>query len=351
MRFILWDKRSWVVHHADRYGEDSVRLAELSKGPYTPEHNSLFVQFDGPSRDLLWFGDLVEQRLFQRFDRASLHREEYRERWQRARQLGFSQGCFCDRPQILCLGDHWFREAHERGNELIFEFESVYRGILYGAALTMLALSNGSRVNELLQVSWSRERRVTRVETVVLLGEDGRPQIGADAQPLTKQVKLHFQHLLPKGAKTDEERQLFPLSREAMRLLGEIKTLLEETHGAIPTVAPSRTNTKREHLKPEQYLFQWDASPDGQVGALSAGDVGILVRFMLHGVDLSLYSSREADTGLRACAAPCDGNTCQALSPCPSRGHCLLLPSPPFPGADRPTPVTLRDFRVLHVDD
>src|SRR5258708_6256043 len=154
----------------------------------------------------------------------------------------------------------------------------------------MLALANGSRVNELLQVSWRRERRVTRVETVVLLGEDGRPQIGADAQPLTKQVKLHFQHLLPKGAKTDEERQLFPLSREAMRLLGEIKTLLEETHGAIPTVAPSRTNTKREHLKPEQYLFQWHASPDGQVGALSAGDVGILVRFLLHGVDLSLSS-------------------------------------------------------------
>jgi len=286
MRFILWDKRSWVVHHADRYGEESVRLAVLSKGPYTPEHNCLFVQFDGPFGDLLWFGDLVEQRLFQRFDRASLHREGYRERWQRARQLGFSQGCFCDRPKILWLGDHWFREALERGNELIFDFESLYRGILYGAALTMLALSNGSRLNELLQVSWSRERRVTRVETVMLLGDDGQSQIGEDGQPLMKQVKLHFQHLLPKGAKTDEERQLFPLSREAMRLLGEIKTLLEETHGAIPTVAPSRTNTKREHLKPEQYLFQWDASPDGEVGTLSAGDVGILVRFMLHGLDL-----------------------------------------------------------------
>src|SRR5258708_40367961 len=114
----------------------------------------------------------------------------------------------------------------------------------------MLALSNGSRVNELLQVSWSRERRVTRVETVGLLGEDGRPQIGADAQPLTKQAKLHFQHLLPKGAKTDEEPHLFPLSREAMRLLAQINSLLNESHGAIPTVAASRTNTTRAHLKP-----------------------------------------------------------------------------------------------------
>src|SRR5204862_7275660 len=116
----------------------------------------------------------------------------------------------------------------------------------------MLSHSNGSRMNELLQVSWDKKRRVTRTETVVLLGENGQPQIGSDGQPLTKEVKLHFQHLLPKGAKTEEERQLFPLSKEAMRLLGEIKTLLEETYEEIPAVRPARSNTKHEHLQSER---------------------------------------------------------------------------------------------------
>lgn len=32
------------------------------------------------------------------------------------------------------------------------------RGILFGTALALLALSNGSRVSELLQVSWNKER-------------------------------------------------------------------------------------------------------------------------------------------------------------------------------------------------
>jgi hypothetical protein len=76
-------------------------------------------------------------------------------------------------------------------------------------------------------------------------------------------------HLLPKGSKTEEERQLFPLSKESMRLIGEIKQLLEEAHGSIPTVHPSRSSTSYEHLKPEQYLFQWAATPDGIHGILS----------------------------------------------------------------------------------
>src|SRR5260221_10985603 len=97
---------------------------------------------------------------------------------------------------------------------MVFEPEALYRATLFGAALAMIALSNGSRVSELLQVSWNKERRITRTETVVILGENGLPLLGEDGRPMTKQVKIHLQHLLPKGAKTDEERQLFPLSKE-----------------------------------------------------------------------------------------------------------------------------------------
>jgi hypothetical protein len=286
MNFTLWNQRTWAVSHRDRYSYANGKLADISKRTFSQEQSYYFVQFNGKASDLLWFGEFVEHRLFQHFEKERLHLEGYQERWQMARRFGFSAGCVCSRPGLLSPGLQWLAEAAERGNELIFDYESLYRGILMGAALATLALSNGSRLSELLQVSWNKERRVTRTETVVLLGQDGQPQFGTDGKPLTKQVKLHFQHLLPKGAKTDEERQLFPLSRQALRLLGEVKTLLEETDGQIPVVAPSRSHTKREHLISERYLFQWDASADGHIGAFNTGDVGTLLRFMFHGLNL-----------------------------------------------------------------
>src|SRR5258707_5145286 len=152
---------------------------------------------------------------------------------------------------------------------MVFEPEALYRATLFGAALAMISLSNGSRVSELLQVSWNKERRVTRTEPVVVLGEDGRPLLREDGTPLTKQVKIHLQYLLPKGAKTEEERQLFPLSKEVMKLLAEIKATLEKVHGEIPVVRPTRSSSKYEHLKPERYFFQWSASPDGKSGLLA----------------------------------------------------------------------------------
>ena len=287
MPLILWNKSTWVLHHQDRYDRRSVRMARYGMEAYAPEHNTVFVQFDGPVVNCLWFGDLIERHLLRRFDANGLHLDGYQARWRYARQFGFSNGVECSRPGLLSPGDPWFSRSAERGEELVFEPESLSRGIVMGAALTTIALSNGSRMNELLQISFNKERRIVRTEEVPVLGQDGCPQFAEDGKPLLKQVKLHFQLLLPKGAKSDEERQLFPLSKEAVRLLGEVKGLLEQAHGEIPLVSPVRNNAKFEHLKPERYLFQWDASADGVVGALNTRDVQALLRFILHGLDLA----------------------------------------------------------------
>ena len=290
MKWVLWDKRTWVRHHAELYHKRSVADAEIGRASYLTGKNCFFLEFDGPASDLLWVGDLVEHRLLQKFTpwdtSISPEPESYQQRWEFTRRIGFTRGCECGPTGLLSSGDSWFASAAEHSQALIIEPESLYRGALFGSALAMLALSNGSRMNELLQVSWNKERRVTRTETVILQGEDGQAQMGDDGRPLTKEVKLHFQHLLPKGAKTEEERQLFPLSREAMRLLGEIKTLLEETHGEIPVVTPSRSNTKYGDLKPERYLFQWNAWPGEHQTTVSTRDVQNLIRFILYGLDL-----------------------------------------------------------------
>ena len=283
MHFTLWDKRNWVLHHPERFSESTRFAAKAGRDAYDQAHNGFFVQFDQAASDLLWFGDLVEQRVLQRFTQNNATTAEYQKRWRFARQLGFSNGCFCTRPGVLSPADYWFSDGALPG-DLLFEPEALYRGILYGAALATIALSNGSRVSELLQVSL--DRRITQAETIRVLGDDGQPVLGEDGHPMTKQVKMHLQHLLPKGSRTEEERQLFPLSHEALRLLGEIKKGLEEKHGSVPRVSPSKTSAKYEHLRPERYLFQWDASSDGKVGIFSLNDVQILLRFVLHGLDL-----------------------------------------------------------------
>lgn len=285
MHFVLWNKRTWALQHADRFKFHSTAWqAKKGLGAYSPELNTYFVQFVGDPADMLWFGDLLQHRAFQHFKKLRHPDEEYDKRWKWARRMGFTTGCYSTRPEVLACGDRWFSDNVHQDNDFLFEPESLYRGVLMAATLAMISLSNGSRVSELLQVSF--DRRITRTETVVVLDEQGRPCMRPDGLPQTKQMKIHLQHLLPKGAKTDEERQLYPLSKECMRLLGEIKALLVSVHGEIPVVHPSRSSLKYEQLQPERYFFQWAASADGKQGIFGIHDVQILLRFILHGLDL-----------------------------------------------------------------
>src|SRR5260370_7022006 len=285
MHFVLWDKRSWVLHHQNQFGVSTVQHAKAGTYSYSQEHHLFLVQFVGPPEDFLWFGDILQQRLFQRFTQHSSPSEEYHRRWQLAKALGFPEGCVCSRPGILDSADHWFSFCEHDG-DFLFEPQAISRGVLFGATLATIALTNGSRVSELLQVSWNPELRMTRTEKVKLLDDEGKPAFGPDGQPMIRQEKIHLQHLLPKGGKTDEERQLFPLSKEALRLMGEVKSALEEAYGEIPVVHPTRSSAKYEDLKPERYFFKWDSTQDVRLGIFLVIDVQGLLRFMLQGLTL-----------------------------------------------------------------
>src|SRR5579885_1535246 len=229
---------------------------------------------------LRWFGDLAEHRLLQQLNLHGPSDEAYQRRLAAARQVGASQGFSCSRPGLLTPSREegcWLTRVgfSVQPGELVFAPEQLYRGCLYGAALATIALTNGSRVNELLQVSL--DRRKSRTETLVVT-RDGKSE--------QRKTTLHLQHLLPKGARTDEERQYFLLSPHSVTLLGEILQLLVKEHGQVPIVHPPARGSKSEYLQPERYLFQWAASPDGQTGILDIKDTVILLRFLLHGLEL-----------------------------------------------------------------
>jgi hypothetical protein len=280
MEFLLWNRRTWTLAHRERFSKTTVRDAKTREGSYRPAIDGFFLQFTGEASNLLWFGDLVAGRLLQQLNLCGPSDRYYQDRLTHARLVGASQGFSCSRPGLLTPSretGYWLTRNGDvfPEGELYFDPEPLYLGCLYGVALATIALTNGSRVNELLQVSL--DRRKTRTE-IVTVTKDGKTE--------QRKTTLHLQHLLPKGARTDEERQYFLLSPQSVTLLGEILQHLMKQHGNVPVVHPPARGSKSEYLQPERYLFQWAASSDGQTGVLDIKDTVILLRFVLHGLEL-----------------------------------------------------------------
>jgi hypothetical protein len=260
LSFTLWDRVSWVREHPDRYCRAVRSSAKNHRLAYAPEHTLYFLQFHGKPEQLLWCGDIIRDG---RFGHTP---------------AGASSPLYFSVPRIGLLtpsrsDTQWFFFAWRPG-EMLFEPESLYRGVLYAAALASLALTNGSRVSELLQIS------ADRFETLVV-------DELKDQQPTGRKIGILVQKLLPKGFRQESERQFFLIGEMAARLLREIGQLLETTHGGtIPIVHPYG-NSKIEDLHPEPYLFQWNASADGRLGMLGDEDVRSLLRFLFHGLALT----------------------------------------------------------------
>jgi hypothetical protein len=281
VRCLLWDPASWVRAHPDRFSRTAQQLARTGRSTnpqtkdvlYGPQVRHYFVQFLGRAEDLLWFGDLVHDRLLTQLETHA--GPDTLRRRARARVLGARGGFAAHRPGLLTPAGTfggWLSRLPRRPDELLFEPESLYIGTLFGAALATLALSNAARASELLQVS--ADRFVTRVY---------EPQ--RDGRPTGERRVIVLQHLLAKGTRTEAERQLFPISPWALELLTEIGDRLRAAHGgAIPRVAPN--GSLKDYLQPERYLFQWGASADGRKGVIDLDDVSMLLRFVLHGLEL-----------------------------------------------------------------
>jgi len=253
----LWDRIHWTKKHSKHYSSTTLNEAEGQRNAYAPERNTCFLQYKGPPGDFLWIGDLLEKHLLERRSREAL---------------------VVSRPGLLspALSDaQWLRSVRSYSDAVLFEPESLYRGVLFATALATLSLTNGSRLSELLQVSASR------FETIVV--DELKNQ-----QPTGRKIGLCVQKLLPKGYTHESERQFFLISDMAVRHLKEIAELLQAAHGGrIPVVHPESSGSKADDLVPEPYFFQWGASQDGRLGHLCPRDVSDLLRFLFHGLVLT----------------------------------------------------------------
>ena len=253
----LWDRRHWTKRHAKHYSSFTLKEAEEGRNAYAPERNTCFLQYKGPPGDFLWIGDLIEKHLLERDSREAF---------------------IVNRPGLLSPAQsdaQWLLFVRSYSDAVLFEPESLYRGVLFATALATLSLTNGSRLSELLQVS------AARFETIVV--DELKNQ-----QPTGRKIGLCVQKLLPKGCTHESERQFFLISDMAVRHLKEIAELLQAAHGgSIPVVHPESSGSKADDLIPEPYFFQWAASQDGRLGHLGTRDVSDLLRFLFHGLVLT----------------------------------------------------------------
>ncbi len=271
----LWNRDAWVEAHPELYGRCTQWQRRRQLAAYAAEKEISFLQYEGDLSDLLWCGDVLATWPVLSAPACQSEVENGKaRRWHTVLCL--------NRPGLLAppkRSSVWFRHAMSTG-AILFEPESLYRGTLYATALAALALTNGSRVSELLQVS------ATRFETIVV--DETKQQ-----QQTSRKMGLLIQKLLPKGYTQESERQLFLVGEMAGRLLREIGQLLQATHdGVIPVVHPT-SSTKSEDLAPEPYLFQWEASADGRLGLLSNEDVARLLRFLFHGLQLCTRTGKS----------------------------------------------------------
>src|SRR5713101_5218446 len=270
LNLTLWNRDAWVEAHPELYGRCTHWQRKRQLFAYAAGMETYFLQYEGDLSDLLWCGEILRNWPMLPVSSSSDQCEDGQERlWQTLR------------PGLLAppkRSSVWFRHAMSIG-AVLFEPVALYRGVLYATALATLALTNGSRVSELLQVS------ANRFETLAVDELKAR-------QPTGRKIGILVQHLLPKGSTRESDRQFFLISEMAGRLLREIGQLLAATHGgSLPIVQPYE-NSKEEDLSPEPYLFQWAASDDGRHGLLTTLDVGRLLRFLFHGLTFTTRAGK-----------------------------------------------------------
>jgi hypothetical protein len=282
LRFLLWNRKTWVLKHPDDYQYAIKHKAALGIAEFAQPQ--FFIQCLNPAEELLWFGDLIKYRLLQQKVPRNITPEDAERRRDLLSQVGMATGFSCSRDGLLTPAHDLIvalSTAIARSGALLFDAESLCRGALFASALATLALTNGSRMCELLQVSADR----FRVRPYVVQ-EDGHSTL--------EERMMRLQLLLPKGKHIEAERKLFPVSEWSWDLLCEIGQELKNAHqGRIPVVSPHPANLKVGDLSPERYLFQWNASPDGRSGGLSPDDVTVLLRFILYGLE---FCTREGES-------------------------------------------------------
>lgn len=266
--FRLWDKKSFVLNHQEQFSKWTIKAAMTSTGRYSDDNNHYFVEFikaerfkDDNEPEGLWFIKLFEYNVIGEWHN-NVTDEEIKLKRKLLYEWGYGKEDLSENPTPF-KSDHkgvltpsTFVSIHkDKAKGILFDVEPLYAAATFGLLTLDICTTTGARLNELLQISNTKECiRTVKVD---------------------KKLRFSF-HVVPKGR---DELEAFNISEQTMKIIQSVGLMLKNHYGTdkIPSV---EYRGVRKHLfpKPKPYFFQYYKK------AFQYKTITANLRFLLHGL-------------------------------------------------------------------
>ncbi|MGG4471197.1 tyrosine-type recombinase/integrase [Paenibacillus alvei] len=277
--FIIWDRRTYIFEHQEHYSNKTIKNAKEGVLGFSEESNEKFLEYvkttdinnetieDHP----YWFLELFRNGMFGNSPNSSKNQE-------RAKIdtyfLSHGYGDICKQESFkspfrtkdigLMRYGKFMKNAQQISNGTLFNMESVYACCTFALAALEIFTTTGARINELRQISASKE-------CMVVLREEPHPH-----STHTEPIKRKLLRLVPKGR---TELENYFIGEEAARCLNQIVQLLKETYNESIIPEISFTGDRSYLFKENKpYIFQYNRKH------LSSQSLTASLRFLLHGI-------------------------------------------------------------------
>lgn len=271
--FKIWDRPSFTIAHEDCYSRSSIELAKKRKKTYSNENNEFFLELvkvdslDGSKGiEGLWFEELISESVLNQLPATgSKEQKERKKKFLLSWGYGDSDTDSIPMPfktslkGLLAQGDY-ICHAQNHTDCILIKVEALYAAATFGLAIIDLITTTGMRINEVLQISYTKD-------CIIVLDQPENPN---------KSEKRYILRLIPKGR--DQLEDYF-IGKETLNNLNKVFEFLKEhyNNNHIPKVKYRAT---RRHLFPEEkpYFFQYNFKH------FTDDSVTACMRFLLHGM-------------------------------------------------------------------
>jgi len=273
--FRLWDKPSFVLAHPEYFSSATLQAAQQRKGTYQDENNQYFLEFlraersDGEEAEGLWFSELFQQGLIGIWSQNTSEEEKQKKTsLLKAWGYGDENNDLLPRPfhsqHAGILNSSTFIALHQNKAEgVLLDVEPLYAAATFGLVALDMFTTTGARLNELLQISNTREC--------------------IQAKKMGGQMRYSFR-AIPKGR---DELEEFYIAKQTVELLKTLQRMLKEHYnGNIPHVLYRHEQRKHLFPNPQPYYFQYHGK------ALGKHAIWASLRFLLHGLH---FETREGE--------------------------------------------------------
>ncbi|MGE6226162.1 site-specific integrase [Paenibacillus chitinolyticus] len=265
--FRLWDKPSFALNHQKDFSDIIIKQATQKKSTYSDENNAYFLEFiraESIESDSIpegfWFNELIEQNVLGQWSKNRPIEElekilNFLSLWGYKSENEQKPVPFHSMHKGIITPSTFITLHKDKAEGLLIDVEPFYVACTFGLLAIDILTTTGARMNELLQISNTKECiEVKKTNN-----------------------KLHYSYkAIPKGRDSLEE---FYLSKQTMEHIQTVSRMLK-THYDVDKIPSVPYSNERKHLLPTPmpYYFQYAGK------ALNRFALHSSIRFLLHGL-------------------------------------------------------------------